>query len=104
MPLPLAPVVAGALIGGLVQAASSLVGRVLLALGIGYVSYTGLDTALGWLKTEALARLSATPADFLGIVSVLQVGTAFNILFSAFLARLVISGLTSGAVKRMVLK
>jgi len=98
------PIFLDALIGGLVTAAGSIVGRVLIALGIGYVTYSGVDTALGVLKTAIWSNMSATGATVLGIMATLQVDTAINIIFSALTARLVLNGLTSGAITRMVIK
>ncbi|MGM9480323.1 DUF2523 family protein [Roseateles sp. NT4] len=40
------PLFLGALIGALISAAGTLVGRVLLSLGIGYASYSGIDAGL----------------------------------------------------------
>ena len=47
------PIFIAALLGGLIQAAGTLVGRVLLSLGFGYVSYTALDSSLSWIKSSA---------------------------------------------------
>lgn len=98
------PVFIAALLGGLVSAAGSIVGRVLIALGVGFVSYSGLSVTLDFLKTQALANISALPGDVLAIVGSLQVGTAINILASAYAARMVLAGLSSGVVKKMVFK
>lgn len=96
------PVFIAALIGGLVSAAGSFVGRVLIALGIGFVTFTGVDIALEALKAQAFAGLAALPVA--GILGTLKIGTGLNIVFSAITARLVLNGLTSGTIKRMVYK
>ncbi len=96
-----------ALLGGLIQAAGSLVGRVLISLGVGFVVFTGVDAALGSIKQQAMAALMSATAfgpQLSAFVGVLQVGTVINILFSAWSARLVLAGLTGGTLKRMVLK
>lgn len=98
------PVFVAALIGGLVSAAGSFVGRVLIALGVGFVSYQGIDVALAFIKTQALQAITSLPIEIVQIISTLQVGTAINILASAYAARLVLGGLTSGTVKKMVFK
>lgn len=94
----------GALIGALVEVAGTLVGRVLLSLGIGYSVFTGVDTGLSWLHSQALAGFSGMPAQVVQIASVTQVGTSINIIFSALTARLVLQGLTGGAIRRMIVK
>jgi len=98
------PVFIAALLGGLVSAAGSLVGRVLIALGVGFVTYQGLDVSLTFIKTQALTALNSLPPEIFQIASTLQVGTSINILASAYAAKMVIAGLTSGAVKKMVWK
>jgi hypothetical protein len=98
------PVFIAALLGGFISATSSFVGRVLLALGIGFVAYQGIDVALTALKASAVANLSALPFGLVGMLGVLKIGTGLNIIFSAITARLTIMGLTSGTIKRMVYK
>lgn len=98
------PVFLAALLGGLVSAAGSIVGRVLISLGIGYVTYQGLSTAMDYMRDLVWTNLGSLSADILQLVSVLQVDTAINIMFSAVAARLVIRGLTGGAITKMVIK
>lgn len=93
-----------ALLGGLVSAAGSIVGRVLISLGIGYVTYQGLSTAMDYMKSLVWSNLGSLASDTLQLVSVLEVDTAINIMFSAVAARLVIRGLTGGAITKMVIK
>lgn len=98
------PIWVAALLGGLVQAAGTLVGRVLLSLGISYVTFTGLDASLAWARDEVISRIGALGQTTVGIASVMQVGTCISILSSALAARLLLDGLTSGALSRMVVK
>lgn len=98
------PVFIAALLGGLVSAAGSLVGRVLIALGVGFVSYQGLDVALAFIKTEVLTAVGGLPIEIVQIMSTLNFGVALNIMASAYTAKMTIAGLTSGAVKKMVWK
>lgn len=98
------PLWVAALVGGLVQVAGTLVGRILLSLGIGYVTFSGLDMSLDWLKGEVLGRLNGLPAVSLQVAGVLQVGTCISILVSSLTARLILNGLTGGSITRMVTK
>lgn len=98
------PVFIAALLGGLVSAAGSFVGRVLIALGVGFVSYTGVDLALDQFRTAFLTGSTALPPQVIGMLGLLKIGTCFNILSSSVTARLVLNGLTSGTIKRMVIK
>ena len=98
------PLFLAALLGGLVQAAGSIVGRVLIALGIGYVSYTGISALLTVIKGQVIAQLTGAPATIVAIMGLLKIDVAVSVIFSALAARLVIQGLTSDKVTRMVVK
>jgi len=98
------PVFIAALLGGLIQAAGSLVGSVLISLGIGYVAYQGLDTSLTWLSSQIAGSTSGLGAQAMAVLSALQAGSGLAVLTSALAARLVVDGLTSGVMKKMVLK
>lgn len=98
------PVFLAALLGGLLSACTSLVGRVLVALGISYVTYTGVDVLLGWITDEFQARVTGAPLVATQVLGLLQVDTCFSILMSALAARLVIKGLTGGALTKMVIR
>ena len=100
------PVIIAALIGGLIQAASSMVGRVLVGLGMGVVTYMGVSGLFNQLKTAAFSYMDqAYAVPQVGQwMAILKVGTCMNILFSALLVRLTLQGLSSGAVKRWITK
>lgn len=98
------PVVIAALWGALYSILGSLVGRVLLSLGLGVVTYSGISVTLNWLKSRFVESASALPADVLGMMATMKVGESVNIVFSAIVVRLVIGGLTSDTVKRWSIK
>jgi len=98
------PVFIAALIGALVQAAGTLVGRVLISLGIGYVAYSGLDVSITWVRDQAIASLSGLAGQTVQAAGVLRIGTCISILTSAMLARITLNGLTGGVLKKMVVK
>ena len=98
------PFFLSALLGGLINIAGTIVGRVLVALGVSAVTYTGLSTTLDWLKAQAFPRLDTLPSNIIGLLGVLQVGTCISILASAYLVRMTLAGLTSGSFKKLVTK
>lgn len=98
------PVFISAILGGLIQITGSLVGRVLVALGLSTVTYSGMSTSLTWLKAQAVTAALGLPPDVIGMLSVMKVGTSISIIFSAMLARMVITGLQGDTVKKWVLK
>lgn len=93
-----------ALLGGLVSAMGSLVGRVLIALGIGYVTYQGLNLLLDFAETAIFSNLLGADSQTIAVMSLLKIGSAVNVIISAINVRLIVGGLTSGAVTKMVIK
>jgi hypothetical protein len=100
------PVIIAAILGGLVQAMGSLVGRALVALGIGAVTYAGVSTLFNAIRSSAFSWMdSAAAGGALGPwLAVFHVGACMNILFSAVLVRLTLRGLSSGSFKKWVTK
>jgi hypothetical protein len=98
------PLLVSALIGGLIQALGTIVGRLLISLGIGFVAYQGIDTTLDYVKSVIVSNLQGLPADVVTIASVCQLDTAVSIIFSAIVVRFAIQGLQSGSMKKMVFK
>lgn len=96
------PILVASILGGLIQAAGTLVGRVLVSLGIGYVAFSGVDASITWARDFALAQFAWLPSTAVGIAGTLNVGVCISILSSAVAARLVLMGLQSGTLKRMV--
>lgn len=72
------------LAGLFLNIAGSVVGRVLLALGMGYVTYTGFDLAIGSLLTQIKSNMSAMPAEALNFLGFLWVDKCIGMVFSAY--------------------
>jgi len=97
------PPFVAALLGGLLNLAVPLAGRVLIGLGFAAVTYTGLSVTLGWLKDEAVARIQGMPSDVVLMLGYMQVGVALSIITSAIATRLVLDGLSAGgAISKLV--
>lgn len=96
------PIFLASLLGGLINIAGTLAGRVMIALGFQLVVFTGLELTLEWLKTSVIAEISGLPAQVASVLGVLQVDTAITILLSAISARLVLRGLANGSITRWV--
>jgi hypothetical protein len=97
------PIVIAALLGGLAQAASSLVGRVLIALGIGFVAYEGADTLIQAMVAYAQVAWSSLPSGAFEVVNALRVPQAISILASGYAAQIAVRTST-GVITRMVSK
>ena len=55
------PVFIAAIGGMLINLVGTLAGRVLIALGISVVTYTGVSSSLDWMKAGALTALGGLP-------------------------------------------
>lgn len=98
------PVFVAAIGGMLINLVGTLVGRVLIALGISVVTYTGITATLDALKAQALSEFAGLPPDVFGILGILKVGQCISIVTSAIAAKLVIDGLTGDALKKWIYK
>lgn len=100
------PMFIAALIGALIQAASSMVGRVLVGLGVGLVVFGGVNSLLNLARDTAFGYLNqaAAVAEIGRYMGLLQIGTCVNILFSALVIRLTLNGLTGDNLKKWVTK
>lgn len=98
------PAFIAVILGGLIQICGALVRRVLVALGLSVVTYSGMAVSINYLKSQAVSAALGLPPEVVGMLSVLRVGTCISIIFSAMLARLVVTGLTGDTVKKWVLK
>lgn len=88
------------LIGALLQAAGTFVGRILLSLGIGLAVFTGVDASITWARELAITNLTSMGGNTVRAIGALKVGTCVSILTSAYTARLILNGLTGGTIKK----
>lgn len=88
----------------LLQLVGSMAGRVLIALGIGVATYTGISTTTAWLKDQAITALLGLGPDVVGMLSIMKIGQCINIVFSAMVARAVINGIQGDTFKRWIHK
>lgn len=98
------PVFVAAIGGMLINLVGTLVGRVLVALGLSVITYTGVNATLEALKSQAVQSFTALPPEVYGMLGMMRVGQCISIITSAIAARLLLDGLTSDTFKRMVTK
>lgn len=90
--------------GALAVILPSLIGRILLALGISFVTYTGFSVTINFMYTSIQSYMGSMPTGILNLLGYLWVDKAIGALFSAYTAALAIKTASSGVVKRMVTK
>lgn len=91
-----------AIVGALAAGMSSLVGRVMLAIGLSFVTYTGLDV----LVDQLIVRMSSNMAgigDAAAWLLVLKIPTQLSIISTAWITRLTMATV-DGTIKKVVLK
>lgn len=88
------------LIGMLANAAGSIAGNALVSLGMGYITWKGVDVSLNWLSLQVATRMSGLPALTLDALATLKLGSCVAIILSALAARLTFDGMKNGAMKR----
>lgn len=98
------PLFIGALIGAIISALGTLVGRVLVSLGIGYAVFSGVDASIAWARDFLISHISAIGGNFVAVVSTMKIGVCVSMISSAYVMRLTIAGLSSGVLKKMVVK
>lgn len=93
-----------ALLGGLLTIAGSMVGRVLLALGMSYVTYSGFDFSINWLLDRIKDNMAALPSDVVAFLAWCWVDKAIGMLFSAYAAALVVKLAGGTTLTKLVTK
>lgn len=91
------------LVGILASSMGSLVGRAMLALGIGFVTYKGADVAVLAIYSNVKAAFSGAPSAVVGLLAFLWVDKALSVIFSAFTTALALKTAASG-LTRLVAK
>ncbi|KEH07581.1 cobalt ABC transporter permease [Delftia tsuruhatensis] len=97
------PLIVSYLLGGLLQIAGSLVGRVLLALGFGFVEYVGISTLLDNVKQQATGLIGAVGASSLAEwAGFFRVDVHLSIILSAIGVKVMLNALGGDKVRRLV--
>lgn len=97
------PFFIAALWGGLATVLASMVGRILLALGLSYVTYKGLTHGTDMIVDQMKGSYSGLTGDIGALISWLWVDKALSMIVSAFAAAFAIRTST-GAITKLVLK
>ncbi len=93
-----------ALMGALASVAASLVGRILLALFVSYVTYTGFSASTDFLVNSMKSSLMGMPGDIGAFLGWLWVDKALSMIVSAFTASLAVKLAGGDKLTKMVIK
>lgn len=92
-----------ALIGALATVMATLVGRVLLALSVGFVTYKGISLSIEAIKVSVISSFGGMTGDMASLVGYLWLDKGVSIIFSAITISLTMR-FVGGSIKKMVLK
>lgn len=92
------------LVGALLTICASAVGRVLLALSMGFVVFNGVNVLMDGVMSQAKNSFSGLPTDVLSFLAFLWVDKAINLLFSAYTAASLLKFAGGTTIKKLVMK
>lgn len=83
--------------------AGPLVKRVLAALGIGMLTFTGFQVSVNAAKSYVQSNFGGLPADVVHILGLMKFDVAVNIVFAAVITRAVIAGMdkVTGGISKL---
>jgi len=89
-----------ALLGAAAPLLEKVVFRIMAAMGIAAVTYTGVQTMFTTIKSTVMAQFSGLPVEVIKAFSLIKADVCISMIFSAYAASLAISSV-SGAVTRL---
>lgn len=99
------PWIISVLLGGLLQLVGSFVGRVIVALGFGYVEYTGISMLVDSVKTQATGLISQVGASSLAEwAGFFRIDVHLSIVLSAIGVKVLLNALGGDKVRKLVQK
>jgi hypothetical protein len=73
--------------------AANLVARILMSLGVSFVTYTGFDTVLNYAFGMVKTSITGLPHNILCLLGLASVDIALNLLFSAYACRIAMAAM-----------
>ena len=97
------PWIISVLLGGLLRLVSSFVGRALVALGFGFVEYTGISALVDSVNAQATGLLSSVGASSLAEwAGFFRIDQHISIVISAIGVKVLLNALGGDKVRRLV--
>ncbi|WP_312723688.1 DUF2523 domain-containing protein [Stutzerimonas nitrititolerans] len=84
-------------------AVGPLVKQVLKALGIGMVSYVGLQIMVDQVRGYVTSNFAGLPSDVVAVLGLAKVDIAVNIVLAAVITRAIVAGMdkASGSITKL---
>ena len=90
------------LIGALAVALRGLVGRVLISLGISFVTFVGVTQLITAVKQHVFSSMSSMPGQILGLIGYLWIDKGVTMVFSAWTAAVALKLAGSDTITSMI--
>ena len=87
----------------LIAVAVPMLFRLLSAVGVGWVSYNGIDALMNNLEGVVHSQFAGLPTAIVQIAALLKVDVFINIIFSAYAVRFALAT-TNGVLNKMFIK
>ncbi|MBP7645150.1 MAG: DUF2523 domain-containing protein [Comamonas sp.] len=87
--------------GGFLAIVQSIVGRVLLALGMGVITYYGFGSVINDLTSMGRLSLTSLPNELKQIFGLMRIGEIFSLYVSTVTIKLLYNGVTGGSITRI---
>ncbi len=94
MALPLIPIWLAGILGASIPA---ILGRIMVAIGIGFLTVSGMDVLVGWIETQARSSMGQLPNDVIAYAGLMKLDIAMSIMLSGMVVKVGI-----GATKKLV--
>jgi len=95
------PWIVAVTVGLLAKALESLVGRILISLGVGMITATGIDLALSALKSQTVTALTGIPSSYAQLLGLAKVDVCCSMLMGAVISAFAVK-YVGGAISRFV--
>jgi hypothetical protein len=76
--------------------------RVLAGVGVGFLTFTGIDVGLDAMRAQINVYIGTVAADMLSILNLMGFETAINAIISSLAMAATLRGLSSGIFSRVV--
>lgn len=98
------PYIISMLWGALALTLQSFVGKILIYLGISYLTYQGIDVLIGSIEQQVNQALGQSAGTLNGLIGLTRLGESTSVILSALTAKYTLAGLQGGSLTRQVFK
>ena len=81
----------------------SVILRIIFALGISTVVFTGMNQSMQWIINRGIQSLSGVPADLFSLLAYMKVGVCISMLSSAVVMRMLLKFGGSDKFRKIVM-